>query len=153
MAGSSDVTVESALTSTGPSALAEPYLERIAKPWGEELILTRGAHSVVKMLRIRPHCRLSLQYHRHKHESLMLLDGGALLSLGANTRRLRREPLVAGVRRDIRAGMLHRLSAGASGADILEVASRLPGDAEDIVRLADDYGRAPSAESRALSTD
>ena len=147
------MTVESALPPPGPPALAEPRLERIAKPWGEELILNRGAYSVVKMLRIRPHCRLSLQYHRHKHESLMLLDGEAVLSLGAHALRLRREPLVAGIRRDVRAGVLHRLSAGASGADILEVASRLPGDAEDIVRLADDYGRAPSAESRALSTD
>lgn len=147
------MTVESALTSPGPSAPPEPYLERIAKPWGEELILNRGAYSVVKMLRIRPFCRLSLQYHRHKHESLMLLDGEAMLSLGGQALRLRCEPMVAGIRHDVRAGVLHRLSAGASGADILEVASRLPGDAEDIVRLADDYGRAPTAEPLALSTD
>jgi len=133
--------------------LAEPCLERISKPWGEELILNRGEYSVIKMLRIRPHCRLSLQYHRHKHESLMLLNGRAVLSLGANALRLRHEPMVAGIRRDIRAGTLHRLSAGVSGADILEVASRLPDDIEDIVRLADDYGRVPTAEPLALSTD
>jgi len=38
-------------------------------------------------------------------------------------------------------GVIHRLSAGSAGADILEIASRAPDDAEDIVRLADDYGR------------
>ena len=147
------MTVESALAGADPARQSAPCLQRIAKPWGEELILNRGAYSVVKMLRINPHCRLSLQYHVRKHESLMLLSGQAALSLGPDVIGLRSEPMVAGVRRDVRAGMLHRLSAGASGADILEVASRLPGDAEDIVRLADDYGRAAAAELPAVATD
>ncbi len=136
---------KSPLTASALERPAGACLERIVKPWGEELILNRGQHSVVKMLRIRPGCRLSLQYHRRKHETLMLLDGDAVLSLGSDPSRLSRERLVSGLRRDIRAGVLHRISAGASGADILEVASRLPGDAEDIVRIDDDYGRAPSS--------
>lgn len=119
-----------------------PPLERIAKPWGEELILRRSAHSVVKALRIDPNQRLSLQLHRRKRETLMLLGGEALLTVGRSVSLLRQRPLAAGVQAEIAAGMIHRLSAGASGADILEIASRLPDDVEDIVRLADDYGRA-----------
>ena len=121
-------------------------LRRIAKPWGEELILSRTPETVIKALRIRPNQRLSLQFHRRKQETLMLLRGEARLTLGRNPDRLRETPFTAGVRESIPAGMIHRLSAGPSGADILEIASRLPDDAEDIVRLADDYGRADVAE-------
>ena len=71
----------------------------------------------------------------------MLLSGEARLTVGSRVDRLREAPLRAGAREAIAAGVIHRLSAGASGADILEIASRLPDDAEDIVRLADDYGR------------
>ncbi len=114
----------------------------IDKPWGEELILSRTAGEVVKLLRVRPGHRLSLQYHRRKSETLILLSGEAQLTIGGDVRQLVDHPLRVGARRVVAAGVLHRLSAGAVGADILEVASRPPGDAEDIVRLADDYGRA-----------
>ena len=121
--------------------LSRPPLERIPKPWGEELILNRSPDTVVKALRIHPNQRLSLQFHRRKRETLMLLSGEALLTVGRSVALLRHRPLAAGVHEEIAAGVIHRLSAGASGADILEIASRLPDDDEDIVRLADDYGR------------
>jgi mannose-6-phosphate isomerase-like protein (cupin superfamily) len=117
-------------------------LARVLKPWGEELILDRTSDAVVKALRINPNQRLSLQFHRHKHETLMLLGGAAMLTLGSQIDQLRETPLQAGLERGIVAGTIHRLSAGPLGADILEIASRLPDDVEDIVRLADDYGRA-----------
>ncbi|MDE2966499.1 MAG: cupin [Chloroflexota bacterium] len=123
------------------AALAGPPLERVPKPWGEELILNRTAETVVKALRIRPWQRLSLQYHRRKHETLMLLSGDAILIAGTSVETLRENPLREGACQEVEAGVIHRLSAGSSGADILEIASRLPDDVEDIVRLADDYGR------------
>ena len=127
---------------TGTSTiLATPPLVRISKPWGEELILRRTTTSVVKALRIRPEQRLSLQYHRRKRETLMLLSGDAVLTLGPSIDMLQEMTLDEGERQEVEAGMVHRLAAGASGADILEIASRLPDDEEDIVRLADDYGR------------
>lgn len=127
--------------------LAERPLQRIPKPWGEELILNRSADAVVKVLRIDPNCRLSLQYHRRKHETLTLLSGAALLTIGSTIERLCRTPMALGVREEVAAGVLHRLGAGDDGAAILEVASRLAGDAEDIVRLDDDYGRVNAVES------
>ena len=122
--------------------LAGPPLERIAKSWGEELILNRSASSVVKMLRIHPRGRLSLQFHRQKHEVLMLLSGSARLTFGPSVDQLRDRSLEPGVRVEIEPTTIHRVKAGPAGADLLEVASHLPDDDEDIVRLADDYGRA-----------
>ena len=126
---------------SGPP-LSGPPLERVQKPWGEELILDRNGDTVIKVLRIRARRRLSLQFHRRKHESLMLLSGDALLTVGARIDQLGEVALRIGSHWEIAASVIHRLSAGARGADILEIASRLPDDEEDIVRLADDYGRA-----------
>lgn len=123
------------------SVLAGPPLERITKPWGEELILDRSTDSVVKMLRINPTSRLSLQFHRQKHETLMLLSGAAVLTAGPSTDALHDAKLEPGARVEIEPRTIHRVAAGSAGADILEVATRLSDDEDDIVRLSDDYGR------------
>ncbi len=128
------------------TALAGSALERIAKPWGEELILSRTTDTVIKALRINPNQRLSLQFHRFKRETLMLLGGEAILTVGSCIELLRDIPLRTAGREEVAAGVIHRLSAGPSGADILEIAVEVPDDAEDIVRLADDYGRADPSE-------
>ena len=130
-----------------PDATAAPKVERIAKPWGEELILSRDAHAVVKALRIAPGQRLSLQYHHRKCETVMLLRGDAQLTVGSSIDQLRNAPMLSGAAVEIGPGTIHRMQAGSDGADILEIAMRLPDDAEDIVRLADDYGRAVTADS------
>lgn len=132
--------------STTSSVLAGPPLERIAKPWGEEVILDHCGDSVVKMLRIDPHSRLSLQYHRRKRETLMLLSGSAILTVGASADSLRTSKLPPGIRIEIEPRTVHRVEAGMVGADILEVASGLRDGEDDIVRLADDYGRVALVE-------
>lgn len=133
------------------TALAGSALDRIAKPWGEELILDRTADTVIKALRIHPNQRLSLQFHRYKRETLMLLGGEAILTVGSCIELLRDIPLHTAGREEVAAGVIHRVSAGPSGADILEIAVEVPDDAEDIVRLADDYGRADPAEQAGLT--
>lgn len=122
--------------------LSSPPMERIAKPWGEELILARSDDTVHKLLRIDPLSRLSLQFHRRKHETLTLLSGACLLELGPDSSQLSPHQMKTGERFDIPAGMRHRLSAAHVGAVILEHAQGCHGDHDDIVRLADDYGRA-----------
>ncbi len=138
-----------------PDAAAAPTpILRVPKPWGEELILSRSAHSVIKAIRIDAGQRLSLQYHRRKHETVMLLSGNAILTIGAATDLLENVTMRSGHPVQVGAGIIHRITAGPAGADILELARPLPnhatddftGDAEDIVRLADDYGRACGAE-------
>lgn len=134
-----DETVTSTVVAGSP-------LERISKPWGEELILTRTADMVIKALRIEPNQRLSLQFHRLKRETLMLLSGQAVLTVGSCLEQLRETPMRNAIHEQVAAGVIHRVSAGPLGANILEIAARVPDDAEDIVRLADDYGRAGDAE-------
>ncbi len=138
-----------------PDAAAAPTpILRVPKPWGEELILSCNADSVIKAMRIDAGQRLSLQYHRRKHETVMLLSGEAVLTIGATTDLLENVTMRSGYPVQIGAGIIHRIAAGPAGADILELAERLPNDAagdptcgaEDIVRLADDYGRAGGAE-------
>ena len=128
----------------GSSAIAAE--RRIAKPWGEELILSRGGGELRKILRIRPGRRLSLQYHRRKRETLTLLAGAAVLTIGGDPDHLRDIPLEAGEPVEIAPLSIHRFRAGGGGAVLLEVATDAPGDAEDVIRLADDYGRADAAD-------
>lgn len=121
--------------------------ERISKPWGVELILARGPEAIAKLLRIDPGQRLSLQYHRRKDETLLVLGGEVDLTIGTRADDLGRRRLQPGDRIHIPAGTIHRLAAAKAGhAEILEVASHPADQAHapdaDIVRLADDFGRA-----------
>lgn len=137
------------LTSTLAPSLPTPAAasERIPKPWGVELILARGPEAIVKLLRIDPGRRLSLQYHRRKEETLLVLGGEVELTIGTRADDLGRRRLQPGDRVHIPAGTIHRLAAAkAAHAEILEVASHPADQAHapdaDIVRLADDFGRA-----------
>lgn len=112
----------------------------IEKPWGWERILDLSDRYVVKHLSINLNCRLSLQYHERKRETLFLISSTAELTL--------RGP--DGIDRDIQIegnhpyviepGMVLRLhGADAAGALLMEVST--PG-LDDVVRIEDDYGRA-----------
>lgn len=122
--------------------LQRPTLRRIAKPWGEEVILSRSAAAVCKVLRIRRGERLSLQYHRRKRETLIVLRGSALLTLGERPDALRRRRVSRGERIAVAAGTIHRLEALEEDAEVLEFAFGAIGEGDDVVRLEDDYGRA-----------
>ena len=54
------------------------------KPWGSEVLLRLTDDYAVKVLRLRAGCRLSLQYHRVKHETLLLGSGQAILETHHN---------------------------------------------------------------------
>lgn len=89
-------------------------VERVDKPWGEELILCRWNGYLVKLLRVNEGARTSRQYHREKHEWWFYEDGGY---------------------REVLPGQVHRLTGP---CEVLEVAY---GDNGDVVRVEDDYGR------------
>lgn len=129
----------------GGDSAAAAAARRIAKPWGEELILGREGGELRKILRISAGRRLSLQYHRRKRETVTLLAGGAVLTIGEDAEHLRDLPLSAGEPVTIAPLAVHRFRAGGRGAVLLEVATDAPDEAEDVIRLADDYGRADAA--------
>lgn len=122
--------------------------QRVAKPWGEELVLSRSEGAVCKLLRIRAGKRLSLQYHRRKRETLIVRDGRVRLTLGDSLETLRTRAVGRGYWASIPAGRIHRLEALGGDAEVLEFAfdaaagAAGAAGADDIVRLADDYGRA-----------
>ena len=137
---------------TAPAAATERAGGRehqhVAKPWGEEIVLHRGDGEVQKILRVRAGHRLSLQYHRRKRETLILLKGVAWLSVGSDAAHLRTDPLSPGLPVTIAPRTVHRISAPRGSAVLLEIATNAPDEGEDIVRLSDDYGRVPASAHR-----
>ena len=117
---------------------------RVEKPWGHEDIWAITDRYVGKILSIRQGRRLSLQLHRQKDESIYILRGRLRLTLENETGQLEIEELEPGEARRILPGRQHRFEA-IEDTDLLEVSTP---ELDDVVRLADDYGRESSDESR-----
>lgn len=114
----------------------------IKKPWGSEVILFESGQARVKLLRVNPGKRLSMQYHKEKREAMMLIHGEAELEHGPFMHYIM-EP---GEIYEIKTGTKHRLSGhGKTESVILEMAH---GSDEDIVRLADDFGRTTTQQQK-----
>ena len=105
----------------------------VKKPWGREIIYADTPRYIGKILVIEKGQRLSLQYHRRKHETLYALEGRCTVLLGGKTRTVR--PGAAFV---IPPKTIHRFEARHGRVTLLEVSTAHAGD---IVRLEDDYGR------------
>ena len=111
--------------------------ERIDKPWGYELIWARTDRYVGKILHIDAGHALSLQYHERKDETLYLLSGTLELELGDDESALQIIALAPGESVHMWPGRRHRLTARTT-CDVLEVSTP---ELDDVVRLADRYGR------------
>jgi mannose-6-phosphate isomerase-like protein (cupin superfamily) len=112
--------------------------QRVEKPWGYELIWARTDRYVGKILHIERGEALSLQYHRVKDETLYLLSGSLELQVGDTEDALEVLRLEPGESIHLRPGRRHRLIARET-CDVLEASTT---ETEDVVRLADRYGRA-----------
>ena len=107
------------------------------RPWGHYTnVLERDQHKV-KELVVSPGKRLSLQRHERRAEHWTVVAGEALVTVGEAETTLRRGDSV-----DIPVGAAHRVMN--PGHDPLIIIETQTGDyfgEDDIVRLADDYGR------------
>jgi mannose-6-phosphate isomerase len=112
--------------------------ERVEKPWGYELIWARTDRYVGKILHIEAGHALSLQFHRQKDETLYVLAGVLDLELGDDEHALQTLVLQPGDSVHVWPGRRHRLSAR-TACDVLEASTP---ELDDVVRLADRYGRA-----------
>jgi mannose-6-phosphate isomerase-like protein (cupin superfamily) len=110
---------------------------RVPKPWGEEIIFAHTSRYAGKILRIRKGESLSLQYHVTKEESLYVQEGSLRLTIHEGGRD---QEMVLGPGDDhhIPAGTRHRMEA-ISDCILFEVSTP---ELDDVVRLADRYGRA-----------
>lgn len=107
--------------------------ERVRTPWGWcEVWADAPLRYTAKLLEVDDGARLSLQYHREKHETMRCLAGEGELVLGEQV-----VALTPGVVCVIAPRTVHRL-CGLRGLQVLEVSTW---DNGDVVRLEDDYGR------------
>jgi mannose-6-phosphate isomerase len=106
------------------------------KPWGRELLWAETSAYAAKCIHIARGQRMSLQYHRVKVETVYVVEGRLLLTLDAAT-----VVLLPGQSAHIPAGTTHRMAAPAD-QDVIVMEVSTP-HLDDVVRLQDDYGRAP----------
>jgi mannose-6-phosphate isomerase-like protein (cupin superfamily) len=112
-----------------------------SKPWGHETIFATGGQGYVgKLITVDAGQALSLQYHREKDETICIVSGEATLEHGPSVELLRSVTMRTGDVAHLPPGTLHRLTA-VSDVVFAETSSAGPGWREDVVRLADRYGR------------
>lgn len=110
----------------------------VHRPWGTYATLKEEDGYKVKRITVRPGESLSLQYHHHRAEHWVVVQGLALVQVG--DREMRTEP---GQYRYIPVKEKHRLSnIGTEELVLIEVQCGGYLGEDDIVRLADTYGRA-----------
>ncbi len=110
---------------------------RVEKPWGYEHIWAETERYAGKILAIEKGKRLSLQYHREKDESMLVIRGRLRLELENETGVLETFELDVGEGRRILPGRRHRFEA-LEDCELVEVSTP---ELDDVVRLEDDFGR------------
>ncbi len=108
----------------------------VPKPWGHEIIWARTDRYVGKILHIAAGHALSVQYHERKDETVYLLSGELKywVKTGETMEDMRLAP---GDAFRITPGTVHYMEA-VSDCDVLEASTP---ELDDVVRLADRYGR------------
>jgi mannose-6-phosphate isomerase-like protein (cupin superfamily) len=125
-----------------------PYVRRVQKPWGWELLWTpRDLPYVGKLLHVNAGHRMSLQVHENKQESWLLISGRAKVSWQNASGEMEECELEPSRGYSCSSGQKHRL-AGITECELIEVSTPEVGMTW---RLEDDYGR--SHESPAQRED
>ncbi len=119
----------------------------VEKPWGREVWFADQAAYAGKILEVKKGCRLSLQYHERKTETLFLLSGKMVLTFRALAAgeapsaqlitEADRHVWLPGQTVHIPVRTIHRFEAL---EDSVLLESSTP-DLTDIVRLQDDFSR------------
>ena len=117
-------------------------IEKIEKPWGSELKFAHTAHYVGKILEVKSGEALSVQYHKHKVETMHVLEGTGRLVLYVMDED--GEPQVTSINKmkvgdtfHIPPNQIHRIIAD-TDMRIVEVSTN---HLNDLVRLQDRYDR------------
>ncbi len=109
----------------------------VTTPWGRWEILTEGPGYKVKRITVNPGHRLSYQKHCRRSELWVMVQGSAVITLDG-----RELELKTGEHIEIARGLAHRIAGqGREPAVFIEVQLGSDCHEDDIIRLADDYGR------------
>jgi mannose-1-phosphate guanylyltransferase/mannose-6-phosphate isomerase len=110
---------------------------RVYRPWGEYRTIDAGDRFQVKQIIVKPGGRLSLQFHHHRAEHWIVVEGAARVTCGDTVTTLKENESTY-----IPVGIKHRLeNTGDKPLRIIEVQSGSYLGEDDIVRLEDVYGR------------
>jgi mannose-6-phosphate isomerase len=112
------------------------------RPWGTFTVLDEGDGFKVKRIEVLPGKRLSYQKHAQRAEHWVVVQGTAKVTLDDEE-----ISVAAGHAIDIAVGSAHRVEN--ADAELLVFIEVQRGDylgEDDIVRLQDDFGRAPENE-------
>lgn len=110
----------------------------VLKPWGWENRFAITDKYLGKVIHLNRGEMLSLQYHRKKDETLLVIKGSMDLQLEDDAGRLETHRLRPGMSQRILPGRKHRM-IGVEDCEFFEVSSP---EIDDVVRLEDKYGRA-----------
>mgnify|MGYP003334825270 FL=1 len=114
---------------------------KIEKPWGYEIIWAETKDYLGKILHIKEGNRLSLQYHEHKEETILVLSGKLELvtSKAGSKNALKSLILEEGETYHVTPFTVHRFCA-TQGTDVrlAEVSTNF---LDDVVRMEDDFKR------------
>lgn len=109
----------------------------VHRPWGSYRTIVDGPRYKVKEIIVRPGRRLSGQYHHHRAEHWVVVEGTAEIQRGDETLILGEDESLY-----IPLGAMHRLkNPGKTPLRLIEVQTGSYLGEDDIVRLDDDYGR------------
>lgn len=115
-------------------------LKKFPRPWGWYINVDGDDHSgsKIKRLVVLPGKRLSLQTHKQREEHWVVVKGKASVQLGETLNELKVNDYI-----HIPIGIKHRVEN--VGDDLLEIVETQIGTylgEDDIIRYADDFGRA-----------
>tara|TARA_B100000949_G_C14271763_1_gene447653 strand:+ start:1519 stop:1902 length:384 start_codon:yes stop_codon:yes gene_type:complete len=120
-------------------------LDKVVRPWGTFYELERQEGYLVKKLHLRPDSRTSLQYHKERDEVWVVVSGygKAWHQKGYSTNDPIYETIGIGDTIKVTVGEPHRIENSSTEQDLVIVEVQLGTicEEDDIVRLADDYGR------------
>jgi mannose-6-phosphate isomerase-like protein (cupin superfamily) len=109
------------------------------RPWGSFTVLDEAEGYKVKRIEVLPGKRLSYQRHARRSEHWMIVAGTGNVRIDG-----RDVPVAPGIAVDIPLGAAHRIeNLGAVTLTFVEVQRGDYLGEDDIVRLEDDFGRAP----------
>ena len=114
----------------------------VTRPWGGFETIEEGPGYKVKRLVVEPGGRLSLQRHRLRAESWIVVSGAPRVIVSGRARRVRAREMVT-----VPKGAWHRIeNHGRAQVVIIEVQHGPYLGEDDIIRRQDDYGRADAAQ-------
>jgi mannose-1-phosphate guanylyltransferase / mannose-6-phosphate isomerase len=116
----------------------EQHLRNL-RPWGYFETLSVGSRFQVKLLHVKPGCKLSMQMHHHRSEHWVVVQGTAKVTIGDTEKLVRENESVYIVCTE-----WHRLeNPGKVPLELIEVQIGAYLGEDDIVRTDDVYHRAP----------